>query len=92
MYEMCNQNVGYEFYKGNIHTVQGNSRNADLFGTNPNNYTAEAVTCLNLECERSMAASRYAPHLEKCLHLKTRGTGTRSRYINYDEDKLDDLK
>jgi len=46
----------------------------DIFGKSMNNYTPESFTCNNEGCNRVIAASRYAPHLEKCMGLNIRGS------------------
>jgi len=70
----------------------GTSSSGDIFGTNPNNYVPESVTCLNKDCERNLAASRYAPHLEKCLRIKGRGNGTRQqRYVDYNDGQPEEF-
>jgi len=54
----------------------------DIFGKNMNNYTPEAFACNNEGCKRVIAASRYAPHLEKCMGLNTRGSTRIRRNTN----------
>ncbi|KAI9591772.1 hypothetical protein BDF19DRAFT_425978 [Syncephalis fuscata] len=45
----------------------------DIFGQKPMPDTQEIVECTN--CKRQFVASRYAPHLEKCLGIAGRNVG-----------------
>ena len=66
----------------------------DVFGQLPS--TKKQIDCVCPNCDRSMAAARFAPHLEKCLGMDTSGTRMTSRrfasfsfYLREEEEIFD---
>mmetsp|Transcript_11588 Transcript_11588/g.34796 ORF Transcript_11588/g.34796 Transcript_11588/m.34796 type:complete len:174 (-) Transcript_11588:3659-4180(-) len=49
----------------------------DVFGQSISATASAVITCTN--CGKRLAASRFAPHLEKCMGVNERGGGTSSR-------------
>ena len=87
----------YQFYNdadvlGVFSTLNENFKTSTNNSRNGQNTTGLKCECVCPNCDRNLAATRFAPHLEKCMGMGRNSSRVASRRIaNYNGDDLDQL-